>query len=404
MKVVGIIAEYNPFHNGHKYHIDMAKKITGSDYCVCIMSGSFTQPGNIACLDKFKRAKIAINNGCDLVIELPTVYVNTSAENFAFGSINILDKLNIIDTLCFGSESDNISSIYDISSKILKNEKKIWNITKKCLDEGISFSGARVKALSTFLNSNEMDIISNSNDILGLEYVNTINRLKSNIKAYSIKRSSSNFNETTLNSSNVFTSATSIREFLNSSANLNEKSSKLSKFIPEDSLNLLLNENLITNDNMFNIIKYKIITENKEIISNINEINEGLENKIINEINTSKNYNEFVNNIKSKRYKLSKIKRMLNNLILDLSKNDFNYAKENKIGYAHILAVSPKGKELLSKLTRISSIPVITSINDNILKNLDNNICYYLKKDILATDIHSIISNQNIKKDYTNRL
>ncbi len=400
MKVVGIVAEYNPFHNGHKFHIEEAKKVTNSDYCICIMSGSFTQTGNIAIIDKFKRAKSACENGCDLVIELPSIYVNSSAENFAFGAINTLASLGIVDSICFGSESNDISSLTNISNKILKNEDKIWKITKESLNEGMSFSKARLIALSTFLNENELNIISNPNDILGLEYINTINRLNLNIQPYTILRNSSSFNEVKLNNSNKYTSASSIRNTLCKEKNIKN----IQNYIPENLINMLNDSTLINNNNMYSIIKYKIITSKLETLKDINEINEGLQNKIITEINNSKNYDEFVNNIKSKRYKLSKIKRMLNNMLLGITKEDFEYAKNKKIGYAHILAYSKNGKNLISSIVRSSTIPIITSINDNVIKNLDKDIQKYLKFDLLASDIHSVISNESIKKDYTNRL
>lgn len=400
MKIVGIIAEYNPFHNGHKYHIKKAKEVTKSDFCICIMSGSFTQTGNVAIMDKFSRAKIACENGCDLVIELPSVYVNSSAENFALGAVNILSKLCIVDSICFGSESNNIESIKNISTKILANENKIWSITKECLNNGMSFSNARLESLSTFLNGEELNTISNPNDILGLEYVNSINRINSNLQAFSIKRNYSYFNEPILNNSNIFTSSTSIRNYIKENTNLDN----LKKYIPNNSYKILKDNKTLTNDDIYSLIKYKIISHSKNYLKNINEINEGLENKILNEINNSKNYDEFINNIRSKRYKLSKIKRMLNNLLLNITKEDFDYAKLNKIGYAHILACSNSGKKLLSELNKKSAIPIITSINDEILRKLDEDITKYLKFDMLASDIHSIISNQNIKKDYTNRL
>lgn len=402
MKVVGIITEYNPFHNGHKYHIQKAKEITNSDFCICVMSGTFTQQGNISLIDKFKKAKIACQNGCDLVIELPTIYASSSAENFALGSVNILDKLNVVDTICFGSETANIQSLTKISDIILKNEDKIWNITKEKLNKGKNFTDARYEALSTFLDEDMMNEISTSNNILGLEYINAKKRLNSNIEFTSIKRNSSNFLDRTLSTNTPFTSSTSIREYLKNNKISNIKD--LKNYLPNDSYTLLSNSKITLNDDLYQILKYKIINSTTEDLAKIYEVNEGLEYKIKNELNNSNDYYEFVNNIKSRRYKLSKIKRMLNNILIDLTKNDSKNAISKNIAYAHVLACSKNGKKLLSQISKNSSIPVFTKLNDTILNSLDNDIKNVLSYDIKASDLHSILLNSKIKKDYTNHL
>ena len=153
MKIVGIIAEFNPFHNGHKYLIQKAKQITNADIAICIISGNFTQLVNISIIDKFKRAKIAIENGADAIIELPTIYATASSQYFAFGAVNILNSLNCIDYLCFGSETANIEELKSIANKLIANEKEIWKIIQEELRNGISFASARQNAISDFLNT-----------------------------------------------------------------------------------------------------------------------------------------------------------------------------------------------------------------------------------------------------------
>ena len=399
MGVVGIVAEYNPMHNGHIYHIAKAKEITNSDFAVVIMSGSFTQAGNIAIYNKFDRAKIATEYGADLVIELPSVYAVSSAKYFAFGAINILNKLNIVDSICFGSECNDIKILNETSDIILQNESKIWEDISKNLRKGFSFANARVKALSNYLNSEHILNIDKPNNILGLEYLNEIKAQKSSIKPFLIKRESSNFNDDKLNLISVFTSATSVRNAIC----LNNIDA-IKQYVPDATFNLIKNSKPIFNDNLFNILKYKIISNDLENIQNISEVTEGLENKIFKEINNSKSYEEFVKNIKSKRYQLSKIKRMLVNILLGITKDDMKYALKNKIGYAHVLSCSKNGKELLSHISKKSALELITSINNNTLDNLPNDTKKFLKYDILASNIHSILSNDKIQKDYTNRL
>lgn len=400
MKVVGIIAEYNPIHNGHLYHLKKSKEITNSDYTVVIMSGNFTQNGNIAIYDKFTRAKLAIKYGADLVIELPTIYANSSAQYFAFGAVNILNSLNIIDSICFGSECENIDLLQDVSKIIIEKDEEIWQYLSNNLKNGISFAKAREKSLSKYLSNEQVEILKGSNNILGLEYINNLKLLNSNIKPFAIKRESSDFNEIILNNNtNNFTSATSIRSTIK-----NKKEDMLKKYVPSDTYTVIKNIKPTFNDDIYDLIKYKIISSTPEKLKEIFEVTEGLENKVLKEINNSNSYDEFIHNIKSKRYPLSKIKRMLINILLDITKEDFEYAINNKIGYAHILACSENGKVLLSEISKKSNLDLITSLNKNTIEHLSEDTKKYLNYDILASNIFSVITNDKIQKDYTNRL
>lgn len=400
MRVVGLITEYNPFHNGHKYHIEMSKKVTESDFCVVVMSGSFTQSGNIAIYDKFTRAKLAVNYGADLVLELPTIFANSSSRYFALGAVNLLNKLEIIDNICFGCESDDINILKEIVEITEKNEEKIWNDIQAYLKSGISFAVAREQALSNYLTDKQIENISLPNNILAIEYIKALTDLNSIIKPYSIKREMSDFNEIILNNNSYnFTSATSIRNSIKSG-----KLRLLNKYMPPLVYKMITTKTPIFNDSLFDILKYKIITMSKEELGCIQEVTEGLENKIIEAINISKNYEELIQNIKSKRYQMSKIKRMLNNILLNITKKDFNYFLDNNITYGHVLACSENGKELLSNISKQSDIDIITSLSENKLENISENSNRLLKYDVLSTNIHSILSNNKINMDYTNYL
>lgn len=400
MGIVGLIAEYNPFHNGHKYHIEMSKVVTKSDYCVVVMSGSFTQSGNIAIYDKFTRAKLAVTYGADLVLELPTIFANSSSRYFALGAVNLLDKLGIVDSICFGCESEDINILKEIVEITEKNEERIWNDIQAYLKSGISFAVARQQALSNYLSSNQLENISLPNNILAIEYLKALSDLNSNIQPYSIKREMSDFNEIILNNNSYnFTSATSIRNSIKS-----DKLRLLNKYMPPLVYKVVTTKSPTFNDNLFDILKYKIITMSKEELGCIQEVTEGLENKIIEAINISKNYEELIQNIKSKRYQMSKIKRMLNNVLLNITKKDFNYFLDNHLTYAHVLACSNEGKELLSTISKQSDIDLITSLNENKLSNISENSNRMIKYDVLSTNIHSILNNDKINMDYTNYL
>lgn len=400
MKILGIIAEYNPFHNGHKYHIEEARKKTKSDFVIVVMSGNFTQSGNIAIYDKFTRANLATEYGVDLVIELPTIFATSSAESFAFGAVSLLNNLGIVDYICFGSETDNIDTLYSISKIINDNNIQITSKIKENLKTGVSYPVARENVLKEYLTQDDLSILNKSNNILGIEYLKALDKLKSNITPICIKRESSNFNETTLNAnSNRYTSATSIRNMINQN-----KINLVEKYVPALTYTAILNNDASFNDKLYKILKYKILTTSTENLKNVSEVTEGLENKMKNAITHSISYDDFINSIKSKRYTMTKIKRMLNNILLNIKKEDLMFAKNNSITYAHILSLGYKGKELLSLISKNSNIDIITKINDNILNNLNDDIRKYLNLDILASNIYYTLSNEIINKDYTNRL
>ncbi len=398
MRVLGIIAEFNPFHNGHKYLIDKAKKMTNSDFCIAIMSGNFTQNGNIAIYDKFKRADIATDNGIDMVIELPTIYATSSSEYFSTGSIDILNKLNIVDFICFGSECGNIQILKNIANTYIQNEDYIWNETKKQMKTGNSFAISKQTCMQEFLDKSSIKELIKSNNILGIEYIKAIKKLNSSIIPYTIKREGNSYNDESISSNSNLSSATSIREKI-----LSHNLEDLKNFIPIETQNVIKTQQPLHNENLFYILKYNILT-NKDILHEFNGVIEGLENKILESISISKSYNEFIHNIKSKRYTMSSIKRMLISILLNVTKNDFEKFKNYDINYAHVLSTSSKGKKLLSEISKNSNINLLTSINNKIFSNLNSIDMKSLKLDIFASNIYSSLLNEAINKDYTNKL
>ena len=398
MKVLGIIAEYNPMHTGHIYHINEAKKITNSDYVIAIMSGSFTEQGNIAMLDKFTRAKEAINSGVDLVIELPTIYAVSDGGSFANKAIQILNDLNIVDSICFGAETDNISKLNNIANTIVVNEEKIWDDIKENLKKGISFANARNEALKIFLKDDEINLVNTPNNILGIEYLKSIITLNSNITPYCIKRESNDFNDNII--TQEYTSSTSIRKYLEDGKDIQN----ISEYISKNTLNSILNSKVLFNKDIFEILKYKIITMFNEKLRNIYGITEGLENKIQSEIIDSYTYEDFIFKLKSKRYELSKIKRMLIHILLDTTKEDFEKLKDSNSNYAHVLAFNHDKKEILSYISKNSKIPILTSINDNTLAKLTQKQRKLIDYDLKASNIYSILNKTKLNQDYTNML
>ena len=384
IKVLGIIAEYNPFHYGHINHIKEAKRITNSDFVIAIISGPFTQSGNISVIDKYKKAETSIKYGVDLVIELPQIYSISSANYFSYFAIKLLTSLNIVDFICFGSECNDIKLIKSVANKIQANDEAFWNNLKK-ENKNISFAKARENVLKDVLNESELSIIKNSNDILGIEYVKALNNINSNIVPYTIKRNEK------------YMSATNIRAYLE-----DNNFEKIKLQVPNETYEYLENVNIISNENIFNLIRYKILTYDTYTLSNIKDITEGLENKLKKEIIECTSYEDFINSLKSKRYQMSKIKRILINILLDITKSDFSYAINNNVLYAHILKANDNGKKLISKISKNSNITLITSANKT--DNLNNDIKKYFNIDIKAQNIYEIASKSKINKDYTNKI
>lgn len=399
MKVLGIITEYNPMHNGHIYHIERSKEVTKADYVILVMSGSFTQTGNISTLDKFTKAKIAVEYGVDLVIELPTIYATGSSEYFATGAISLLNDLGIVDCICFGSECQDIEILNNIAVKLLDMDKQIWDEIK-LQDKNNTFAKSRSNVLSKYLSEDEFNEISKPNNILGIEYIKALKKLKSNITPYLIKRESSSYNEIKLNENKLnFTSATSIRNAIK-----NDDLQSIQKYVPKLVLDKLNTSNILLNNDIFNILKYKIIGMSLDGIKNINEVTEGLENRLTKSIVASSNYDELINMIKSKRYIENKIKRVLINILLNITKDLFKDIVLNRTNYAHILALTSNGKLLLSSISKKAKIPVFVSINDKTLDKQNDQIKHMLNLDIFASNIHSILTNENLNKDFTNRI
>ena len=397
MKTIGIITEYNPFHNGHKYQIEKAKELTGATNVIVIMSGSFTQQGNISIVDKFKRAEMAIKCGADAVIELPTIFATSSAEMFAYGAVNILDKLNTIDYLVFGIECDSIDTLNSIADKLITEKDNIDRAVQDQLQNGVSYASARDKALMTFLTENEYTELSKPNNILALEYLKALKIINSKIKPIAIKREIADHNDNSVNEDSIYASATSIRNALEKNNNISE----VVNYIPSETQETLNNSVLVFNENMHKLLRFKILTLGKENIKNIYDVSEGLENKIYNAIITSQNYNELITNIKSKRYTMSRIKRILSHILLDITKDKYEALKN--VYYARILKTN-KDSNILSILNKNSSIPIISNVNDVSINNLDLKIKEALFLDFNSTNIYQVISGDNINIDKTNRI
>lgn len=309
--VLGIIAEYNPFHNGHFYHIQESKKQTGAQYVICVMTGNFTQRGETSIINKWTKAQMALINGADIVIELPTIYSISSAENFAEGAIKILDSLKIVDTISFGTETKDFEALNNITNVLYQEPKEYSAILNHELGKGISYPKARENALMMYLNDIKRyaNILSGSNNILAIEYLKALRRLKSDMEPFGVQRQKVDYYEEQI--VDGFASSTVIRKLIQK-----EQYGEIAKVMPANAY-ILLKEEIKKGNYVISIAQYeKEILYNLrrmrvEEIANLPDVSEGLENAIKNAANSCNNLRDLVNIVKSKRYTQTRIQRIL---------------------------------------------------------------------------------------------
>lgn len=395
MNVVGIIAEYNPFHFGHKYHLDLAKKTSNSQYSIAVISGSFVQRGEPSLVDKWTKTKMAIDNGVDLVIELPFIFATQSAELFAYGAVSLLDKLNVVDFLAFGSEMDDINILYTIAEVLAKEPSFYKENLKKYLEQGSSYPVACTKALQDFFikykheEVNEFiveKVLTSPNSILSIEYLKSLIKLNSSIKPISIKRIGSQYSEVELN--HRVASATAIRKKILKSNNLDH----IKDYMPHESYINLLSylDKYKSFNSLYNydqLIHYLLKIGDSKKISNIINIETGLDNRFIDKSNQYNDIDNLIQSISTKRYTKSRIKRILIHLMMSLDKNTFNKLQVNHPSYVRILGSNEKGFQIINQIKKKSEIPIIVKYSDyNKYKDVDiENIIGFDKK---ATDLY----------------
>ena len=369
MNVIGIVCEYNPFHNGHKYQIDKIKEKYKDSLIVICMSSSFTQRGELSILNKFDKTKIALNNGVDIVIELPYLYSTQSSDIFAKNSIKLLNELKI-DTLCFGTETTNIDDIVN-NAKIQLFNKNFDSKVKSYMDLGINYPTALNNALKD-LNGT---IIDKPNDLLALSYIKEILKNNYNIDLFNIKRTNDNHDK---DSNDTIVSSSNIREKLINNIDIKNQ-------VPDDVYKLLKNK--IINSKYFEYLKYKIINEDN--LDKYLDVDEGLSKRIKTSIYKSNNLDELILNIKTKRYTYNKISRMLNHILCSITKED----NTNELEYIRILGFTDKGQKYLNSIKKDINLPILNKYDTSKYKVLN------IEKRV--TDIYSIIyediTNEEIK-------
>ena len=402
--ILGIVSEYNPFHNGHLMHLNYSKDLTKADFTIAVMTGNFVQRGDTSLVDKWTKTEMALKAGIDLVIELPTVYATSSAENFADGAIKILDSLGIVDYLSFGSEIGELGPIDAVASVLAKEPKDLSTLITRQLKSGLSYPKAREIALAQYFGTSPIytEILQNPNNILGVEYLKAIKRRRSHIKAFTVKRDYSDYNSNTVKKG--FASATAIRTMIKNKKPIHkvvpfetyellERQAKLGKIIPD--LTVFEKE-----------IIYTLRKMTLQEIASLPDVSEGLENRIKMAVNTYNTLPAIIEAIKTKRYTQTRIQRILVHALLGITQKDINSSKRT-IPYIRILGFNKHGKRIISAIAKENPrLKIIVSVkkfmeasNDTALKNM-------LSKDIFASNVYTLgyKSSPVANLDYTNKV
>ena len=402
--ILGIISEYNPFHNGHLLHLQDSKKLTHTDFTIAVMSGNFVQRGDTSIVDKWTKAEMALKAGVDLVIELPTLYAISSAENFAEGAIRILNSLGIVDYVSFGSEIGEISPLNDVAQVLYKEPKEFSALISKQLRSGLSYPKARELAIQMYFGSYQKytEVLENTNNILGIEYLKALKKYKSPIRPITLKRKYSDYNSADVKSG--IASATAIRTMLQNNKNIHY-------VVPFETYELLeekkKNEQIITSLSVFSKeIIYTLRKMTLSEIASLPDVSEGLENKIKSAVNTSNTLEDLISKIKSKRYTQTRIQRILLYALLNISAKDMNMSRK-QMPYIRVLGFNKHGKKIISAIANNNpKLQIIVSVKKFMENNTDKHLHTMMSKDIFATNVYTLgYGNGSLANlDYTHKV
>ncbi len=379
---------------------------TNSNYTVCVISGNFVQRGNTSIVDKWTKAEMALKGGADLVIELPTVYSVSSAENFAEGAVKLLNSLGIVDNISFGMEAKDISLLNNIATVLYQEPKEYVTILNHELSKGISFPKARENAVMMYLNDIKkyINVMTSSNNILAIEYLKALKKLRSTMYPVGITREKVLYNDEFI--VDDFASATAIRRMIT-----RREYEEIRKVMPKFSYNILANN---VNQGKYVIdlsifqkeILYTLRKMSVSEIAELPDVSEGLENAIKNASDSCNSLVDLISIVKSKRYTQTRIQRILVYALLGITKKDMEISKKVN-PYIRILGVSNRGKTLISEITRLgNNVPVITSVKKFMTESKNKNLKRLLQIDINATDIYTLGYQKDAyaNLDYTHKI
>lgn len=391
MKISGIICEYNPFHNGHLHHIRETKK-NGATHIVAVMSGNFVQRGDVAYMDKLDRARLAVRSGADLVIELPVQYSLSSAEKFAEGAVYLLDCLGAVDEISFGSECGDVDKLQKALATIEITAMVQKERIRQIMEKGYTYP----RALNSVINGVDpkiAEIISSPNNMLAIEYLRALGKFTSSIKPFTVRRVYSSHDGVT--PENGFASASFMRERLTAEHDASVVSEYTTPLWTDAIANAIRNGGTASLERLERVLLYKLRSTSAEEISQISDVGQGLENRIFG-ARMAGSLDELLFTIKTKRYTMSRIRRIMLSLLIGITKEDMKQLP----AYGRILAFNDRGTEILARAKDCTKIPYSTSIAK--LSQINESAERFTELEIRASDVYGLAMETvtSAQKDY----
>lgn len=384
MKSCGIVAEYNPFHNGHQYQVEQARQHVKVDVVIAVMSGNFLQRGEPAIVDKWTRTQMALASGVDLVVELPAVFALQPADYFARGAIQTLGALKI-DSLCFGVEEGEATDYLEASQWMVDHENVIADAIKNSTTPGLTYA-EQIDQIVTELAPEFPLKLNSPNNQLGFGYTKELirNELADKVELFPLKRKSAGYHDRDMKVDNPIASATAIRLGLMDGKDISE-------YVPKEVYSYLENKQnqLVTWDDLFPLLKYQLLVQSEEELREIYQMTEGLENRLKSAANDSHDFNEFMDKIKTKRYTQTRLQRLLCYVLLQW-KNDAILAEMSKIQSIRVLGFSKVGQAYLREIKHEINVPLIVNVNKNTKD--------YVPFDVTAGEIYRLANSKLISR------
>ncbi|MBJ6363335.1 nucleotidyltransferase [Paenibacillus sp. GCM10012307] len=392
MRTVGVIVEYNPFHNGHLYHLQQSLAVTGADAVVAVMSGNFLQRGEPAMFGKRARTEMALAGGCDLVIELPVAYATQAAEWFAYGAVSLLQATGIVDALCFGSENGDLDSLRAIAASLAHEPEAFRLMLRGELDRGASYPSAYSSAVRHYMetigNQRAASLpLARPNNTLGLHYLLALERLGSSIEPFTIIREKAEYNQSTITDQQI-ASATAIRSVIAGGGGMEQ----IAGVIPRSTYTIIARElaagrKPVSWDNFYSKLFHQLLSQSPQQLSGYYEMSEGLEHRLHQALPVLEkpDFETLIGALKTRRYTRTKLQRVLLSVLLNHQKEQLAPPLlASGIDYIRVLGFTAKGRELLKRMKRTAGVPILLSAARSQGKHR------YLELDVRASSLYEL--------------
>lgn len=401
MKILGIIAEYNPFHNGHEYHISQARQLSGADYVIAVMSGDFVQRGAPAMVDKYTRTRMALSCGADLVFELPVRYATASAEFFARGAVGLLESLGVTDTLCFGSEQGELASFWETARILAIEPDEYISCLKSLLARGMTYPAARQEALLSYTGKPELpDFLKEPNNILGIEYCKALLCLESTMNPLTILRRGSGYHQPDL--SGTYSSATAIRQSLEQ-----QEGNRIKDRIPCAAYDILQKElrlgAYLCPDDFSMVLKYKLMSESKKSLISYLDVSEELASRILGNLNSFSSFSQFASLLKTKDLTYTRVTRALLHILLNIKTYPLKEQACDLAPYGRILGFRREASPVLKKIKARSNLTLISKTADY-PRLLKGEALTMMEQDLWCADLYESILAGKSNRPFRNEL